>query len=598
MAKKAKMQSHIPVRRANLPLQHVYMDFWGPSRETMGNTRYFLSLIDDHTRFSWLYVKPDRKVENLIQTLDIWLPLVERQSGRMLLVIQTDNAAEFKALVAWGKPKGIEFKFIEPGTPPQNGVAEQFNKVILEIARALLFDARFHKKYWKYAVMVANYLQNQTMLVKDSEDENGRKKTPYELWNQHQPDLSNLRAWGCRVIYHEKNPDSKLDSRVAEGTFMLYGKSNKQYYVLPHGGSELRLVTNPEFQEKEKGYLDPPGQEFSQSPAPEMPKPDSMRGGESSGTLGVPGMSITSESTRGGGPSQETASINAPMINEDKHQPVPMPAPAPSEAPVMPTETERERGNEPSRESRTEPAPSRENEGAVSEKGAEPTPTDDQPANDDSHGDQADAMEVDHDSDQDEAQFEGEKSTLREAMPGHDENSDGEQFYHQEIESPDGDNPNEGRSNKVEECQDKVTPQTVNEDAVERPDVRRSSRIRRPTEGLMESQNQQEYGRKRKTEGEEISDHPAQRLQAQLAKLEVATELLREYREFKVNEEARAAREKAGIWLPKSYSDTVNDPIYGSKWREAIHKELSALISFGTWNVIRRDRAEGTISST
>ena len=144
----------------------------------------------------------------------------------MLLVIQTDNAAEFKALVAWGESKEIEFEFIEPGTPPQNGVVEQFNKIILEIARALLFDARFHKKYWKYAVMVANYLWNRMMLVKDSDDENGRKRTPYKLWNGHQPDLSNLCAWGCWVIYHEKNLDSKLDSQVAEGTFMMYAKSN------------------------------------------------------------------------------------------------------------------------------------------------------------------------------------------------------------------------------------------------------------------------------------------------------------------------------------------------------------------------------------
>ena len=85
---------------------------------------------------------------------------------------------------------------------------------------------------------------------------------------------------------------------------------------------------------------------------------------------------------------------------------------------MMPAETERERGTEPSQEMRTEPVPSRVNEGAVSEKGAEPTPTDDQLA-DDSHGDQADAMDVDHDDDQDEAQLEGEKRTPREATPDH-----------------------------------------------------------------------------------------------------------------------------------------------------------------------------------
>ena len=103
----------------------------------------------------------------------------------------------------------------------------------------------------------------------------------------------------------------------------------------------------------------------------------------------------------------------------------------------------------------------------------------------------------------------------------------------------------------------------MNEDE-ERPDVRRSSRIRQPTEQSLESQDQQAYGRKRKTEGEEdMNDCPAQCLRARLA---IAMELLMEDCEFEVNEEARAAREKAGIQLPKSYSDAVNDPVYGSKW--------------------------------
>ena len=210
-----------------------------------------------------------------------------------------------------------------------------------------------------------------------------------------------------------------------------------------------------------------------------------------------------------------------PIAEIEKHQPVPMPAPAPSMAPGP---AERERGNEPSREMRTEPVPSRANEGAVSEKGAEPTPIDDQPA-DDSHGDQADAMDVDHDReidredrDQDKAQLEGEKSTLREATPDHidnerntsrkafserpsrallegetretlreatpgqprDEDSYDERSHRQEIGSlsrpprPEPEDGGQRRSNKVDERPDKVAPQTVNEDE-ERPDVRRSS---------------------------------------------------------------------------------------------------------------------------
>ena len=63
----------------------------------------------------------------------------------MLLVIRTDNAAEFVALKPWGKMKGIGFEFIETDTPPQNGVAERYNRIIMEIARALLFDTEISK---------------------------------------------------------------------------------------------------------------------------------------------------------------------------------------------------------------------------------------------------------------------------------------------------------------------------------------------------------------------------------------------------------------------------------------------------------------------
>jgi len=70
----------------------------------------------------------------------------------------------------------------------------------------------------------------------------------------HKPGLAHMRDWGCRVLYHHKS-DDKLESRVMEGTFLLYGKSDKQYHLLPKGASDTRLITNPNFREREHGYL-------------------------------------------------------------------------------------------------------------------------------------------------------------------------------------------------------------------------------------------------------------------------------------------------------------------------------------------------------
>ena len=153
---------------------------------------------------------------------------------------------------------------------------------------------------------------------------------------------------------------------------------------------------------------------------------------------------ITSSMPMGGGPSQETAPINAPMMNEDKHQPV-MPALAPAEAPTQPIEKETES---------IQPLESKqwvEN----SEKGVEPTP--EQPAEDPqgNENEDLDAMEVDHDHDDSEkdtlrkpfperpstAQLKGEKDTeetLEKPTPGQpsDKGGYGERSYPPAMESP------------------------------------------------------------------------------------------------------------------------------------------------------------------
>ena len=190
--------------------------------------------------YSWIFVTLDQRSENVKLTLDVWLRIVERQTSQVLLVIRTDNAMEFHVLEPWCAERGIELEFIEPDMPVQNGVAEQFNKFILEVTRALLIDSKVSKLQWKYAVSTVNYIHNWTTVVSEED------KTLYKMWNGHPLDLTHMQKWGCQVLYYSK-PESKLERRVMEGTFILYGKSNRQYYVLPWGNDSLRLVTNPEF---------------------------------------------------------------------------------------------------------------------------------------------------------------------------------------------------------------------------------------------------------------------------------------------------------------------------------------------------------------
>ena len=89
----------------------------------------------------------NRKAETIREILERWLAKVEQETGKLLISIRTDNAKEFDALKPWAEERGIEIKFIEPHTPPQNGVAERLNRFLLEIARAILISAKVSKRY-------------------------------------------------------------------------------------------------------------------------------------------------------------------------------------------------------------------------------------------------------------------------------------------------------------------------------------------------------------------------------------------------------------------------------------------------------------------
>jgi transposase InsO family protein len=249
-AKSQKTQSHVTVPRASRPLKRVYMDFWGPYNgvKCKDGWRYYLSLTDDCTRLSWIYLTKDREATTVQGILEEWLAWVEREKGVKLLTIRTDNAKEFKALKPWAKKQGIWIEFSEPGTPQQNGVAERLNRLLLEITRAILIGADVPKQYWPEAIHMANHLRNRTIQVQDS------KKTPYELWTGHQADISRCRTPFCRVWFHQKEMD-KLEPRAIEGVFMGYDMSRKHYLVMAKRDRKVYRVTDPIFLEDKKGFI-------------------------------------------------------------------------------------------------------------------------------------------------------------------------------------------------------------------------------------------------------------------------------------------------------------------------------------------------------
>src|SRR6202166_5390975 len=71
-----------------------------------------------------------------------------------------------------------------PYSPSQNGVAERFNRTLIELIRAMLIAKGLPSFLWDEAVSHAAYIQNQSPI----QALNG--KTPYEAWSGKKPDVS------------------------------------------------------------------------------------------------------------------------------------------------------------------------------------------------------------------------------------------------------------------------------------------------------------------------------------------------------------------------------------------------------------------------
>lgn len=215
---KAK-QSRLPFEkkgRTKQPLELIHTDLCGPiDPPTWDGKRYMLTVIDDYTHFSMVYLI--RNKHEVTEYLKEYIRLVETKWNRKVSRIKSDNGREYvnKSLIDWAKLKGIEMNYTIPYSPQMNGTAERLNRTIMEKARALLTEFKMKKEMWGEAVRTATYLLNRSptkVLI----------KTPYEMWKGEKPNLKNLKLFGCTAYAKILGPLKKLDDRSKKYRFVGY----------------------------------------------------------------------------------------------------------------------------------------------------------------------------------------------------------------------------------------------------------------------------------------------------------------------------------------------------------------------------------------
>ena len=88
--------------------------------ESLSEAEYFLTFIDDKTRYTWVYVlkRKDQVFERFLE----WKALVEKSTGRKLKTLRTDNGGEYTSAVfeTYLRKEGVRHEL----TVPKNSGAE------------------------------------------------------------------------------------------------------------------------------------------------------------------------------------------------------------------------------------------------------------------------------------------------------------------------------------------------------------------------------------------------------------------------------------------------------------------------------------------
>ncbi|KAL4304119.1 hypothetical protein GQ457_10G006780 [Hibiscus cannabinus] len=236
--------------RAEKPLKLLHADVCGPiSPDTLAGNKFFLLIVDDFTRWMWVYVLAAKS--DSFQAFKKFKSLMENKTGYKIGTLRTDRGGEFLSteFTQFCQKEGIERHLTAPYTPQQNGIVERRNRTVMAMTRSLLRSTHLPARFWGEAVRHAVYLLNRlpTRVLGN--------RTPFEALMGRRPHLTHLRVFGCVAYVKNTTPHlKKLDDRSSpmnlEWTWKEVFNNNKgipEFTILDAVYSdETNVVTNEE----------------------------------------------------------------------------------------------------------------------------------------------------------------------------------------------------------------------------------------------------------------------------------------------------------------------------------------------------------------
>ncbi|GKC66267.1 putative ribonuclease H-like domain-containing protein [Tanacetum coccineum] len=262
---KSKKASHPPkvVPSNHSKLELLHMDLCGPMRvASINEKRYILVIVDDYSRFTWVYFL--RTKDETPEIIKNFIARVQLNYNAKVHKIRTDNGTEFKnaTLKAHYEKLGIMQQFLIARTPQQNGVVERRNRTLVEAARTMLIFSRLPEFLWAEAVSTACFTQNRSII------HTRYNKTPYELLHGRKPNVEYFHVFGS-LCYPTNDRDDlgKMKPKADIGIFIGYSKTSRGFRIYNRRTKKIMETIHVKFDEltamaSEHDSLEPVFQRF------------------------------------------------------------------------------------------------------------------------------------------------------------------------------------------------------------------------------------------------------------------------------------------------------------------------------------------------
>jgi len=207
---------------ADFPFDLIHCDIWGPfSIKSNIGCSFFLTIVDDHSRYTWVYL-----LHHKSQTRDFitsFFHLVETKFNTKIKCVRSDNGPKF-CMFDFFAYKGTLHQFSCVETPQQNAIVERKHQHLLNVARSFRFQSYLPFSFWGECVLTATHLINRIPTPPLSH------KSPFEILFSKPPSYSHLRVFGC-LCYASTFlcSKTKFDSRAKPFVFVGYPPGMKGY---------------------------------------------------------------------------------------------------------------------------------------------------------------------------------------------------------------------------------------------------------------------------------------------------------------------------------------------------------------------------------